>query len=297
VPGQVTPEIDGILGGKSASELSALEAEVKQKAIRHMAGAAEQHASGGQFWVHVLTAVGVYKAQARAKQLHDKILLLRLGQLQRAKVLLVEDAAASAASSIAAAEARVGTQAALAAEDEEGDATDAQWSSSGTASQQVPDGMAVAAAAAAGLGSTEQDGGEEEVVQVATPQQHAWQARFKPRKPRYFHRVKTGWAWNMYNRAHYDKETPPPKVVQGYKFTIFYPELINKFDTPSYHLEPADSPEFAIIRFHAGPPYQDVAFKIVNREWNVQPKHGFKSQFDKGVMQLWFQFKMDRYRR
>ena len=27
-----------------------------------------------------------------------------------------------------------------------------------------------------------------------------------------------------------------------------------------------------LLRFHAGPPYEDVAFKIVNREWNISHK-------------------------
>ncbi len=300
VPAAVAPDVEKILGNKSLQELLALEAEVKQRAVMHLGGAADvplsSAASGvggadGQFWVHALTAIGVYKAQARAKQLHDKILLLRLGQLRRAKAVLTAEGSAAASKSISAAQSRVGTQSSL-ADDEETPETPLSGNSAA-----VPDGMSVAAAAAAGLGDQEEAGGGDDCVEVATPQQHAWQARFKPRKPRFFHRVKTGWAWNKYNRAHYDKDTPPPKVVQGYKFTVFYPELINKFDTPTYHLEPADSPDFAIIRFHAGPPYQDIAFKIVNREWNVQPKQGFKCQFDKGVMQLWFQFKRDSYRR
>mgnify|MGYP001057617689 CR=1 FL=1 len=46
-------------------------------------------------------------------------------------------------------------------------------------------------------------------------------------KPRYFNRVKTGFEWNKYNQTHYDKENPPPKTVQGYKFNIFYPDLID----------------------------------------------------------------------
>ena len=301
VPATYAADIDRILGEKNLVDLLVLEAEVKQRAVTHLGGSAAAegghlagvtHGVDGQFWVHALTAIGVYKAQARAKQLHDKVLMLRLGQLQRAKAQLSAEAGASASKAITAAQRQVGTQSSL--QDDDDDAQSA-WASSGAAA--VPDGMSVAAAAAAGLGDAEEAAAGEEEVQVATPQQDAWQSRFKPRKPRFFHRVKTGWAWNKYNRAHYDKDTPPPKVVQGYKFTLFYPELINKFDTPTYHLQPADSPEFAIIRFHAGPPYQDVAFKIVNREWNVQPKQGFKCQFDKGVMQLWFQFKRDSYRR
>jgi len=31
-------------------------------------------------------------------------------------------------------------------------------------------------------------------------------------------------------------DNPPPKIVQGYKFNIFYPDLINKGSTPQYFL-------------------------------------------------------------
>eukprot|EP00596_Hydrurales_sp_CCMP1899_P002114 CAMPEP_0119042838 /NCGR_PEP_ID=MMETSP1177-20130426/16195_1 /TAXON_ID=2985 /ORGANISM="Ochromonas sp, Strain CCMP1899" /LENGTH=482 /DNA_ID=CAMNT_0007009875 /DNA_START=99 /DNA_END=1544 /DNA_ORIENTATION=- len=94
-----------------------------------------------------------------------------------------------------------------------------------------------------------------------------WQDKYRPRKPRYFNRVRTGWDWNKYNQTHYDFDNPPPKKIQGYKFTVFYPDLIDKTKTPKYFLEQADEKEFAILRFHAGPPYEDVAFKILNKEW------------------------------
>ncbi|XP_037932906.1 cactin-like [Teleopsis dalmanni] len=60
--------------------------------------------------------------------------------------------------------------------------------------------------------------------------------KYRPRKPRYFNRVHTGFEWNKYNQTHYDMDNPPPKIVQGYKFNIFYPDLINKAITPQYHL-------------------------------------------------------------
>ena len=72
---------------------------------------------------------------------------------------------------------------------------------------------------------------------------------------RYFNRVKTGFEWNKYNQTHYDYDNPPPRVVQGYKFNLFYPDLIDKSKTPTYHLEPSDTDETVILRFHAGPPY------------------------------------------
>jgi hypothetical protein len=46
---------------------------------------------------------------------------------------------------------------------------------------------------------------------------YLWQDKYRPRKPRYFNRVHTGYEWNKYNQTHYDQDNPPPKVVQGYK--------------------------------------------------------------------------------
>ncbi|XP_013097556.2 splicing factor Cactin [Stomoxys calcitrans] len=122
--------------------------------------------------------------------------------------------------------------------------------------------------------------------------------KYRPRKPRYFNRVHTGFEWNKYNQTHYDMDNPPPKIVQGYKFNIFYPDLIDKSKTPQYFLTQCeDNPDFAILRFRAGPPYEDIAFKIVHREWEFSYKRGFRCQFHNNIFQLWFHFKRYRYRR
>uniref|UniRef100_A0A3Q3KCB5 Splicing factor Cactin n=1 Tax=Monopterus albus TaxID=43700 RepID=A0A3Q3KCB5_MONAL len=127
---------------------------------------------------------------------------------------------------------------------------------------------------------------------------YLWADKYRPRKPRFFNRVHTGFEWNKYNQTHYDFDNPPPKIVQGYKFNIFYPDLIDKRSTPQYFLEPSpDNKDFGILRFHAGPPYEDIAFKIVNREWEYSHRHGFRCQFANGIFQLWFHFKRYRYRR
>ena len=42
---------------------------------------------------------------------------------------------------------------------------------------------------------------------------------------------------------------------------------------------------------------QDIAFKIVNREWEYSHRHGFRCQFQNNIFQLWFHFKRYRYRR
>lgn len=146
------------------------------------------------------------------------------------------------------------------------------------------------------FGNLEEDLGLANEVDLSAVS-YAWREKYRPRKPRYFNRVKTGYDWNKYNQTHYDHDNPPPKTVQGYKFNVFYPDLVDKTITPSWALEPVDTKGFCIIRFHAGPPYEDVAFKIINREWNRSRKRGFRSTFERGVLSLYFNFMSHWYRR
>ncbi|XP_065881299.1 splicing factor Cactin-like [Euphorbia lathyris] len=125
-----------------------------------------------------------------------------------------------------------------------------------------------------------------------------WHDKYRPRKPKYFNRVHTGYEWNKYNQTHYDHDNPPPKVVQGYKFNIFYPDLVDKIKAPTYTIErDGNSDETCIIRFHAGPPYEDIAFRIVNKEWEYSHKKGFKCTFERGILHVYFNFQRYRYRR
>ncbi|KAK1684669.1 hypothetical protein QYE76_045517 [Lolium multiflorum] len=96
------------------------------------------------------------------------------------------------------------------------------------------------------------------------------------RKPKYITRVRSGFEWNKYNRVHYDHDQPPPKIVKGYKFVVYYPDLAGT-KPPEYTVhQDGESDETCIIRFHAGPPYDDIAFRIVNKEWEYSRKAGFK---------------------
>ncbi|KAF4388087.1 splicing factor Cactin [Cannabis sativa] len=125
-----------------------------------------------------------------------------------------------------------------------------------------------------------------------------WHDKYRPRKPKYFNRVHTGYEWNKYNQTHYDHDNPPPKIVQGYKFNIFYPDLVDKTKAPNYTIEKdGNNSETCIIRFHAGPPYEDIAFRIVNKEWEYSHKKGFKCTFERGILHVYFNFKRYRYRR
>lgn len=145
------------------------------------------------------------------------------------------------------------------------------------------------------------DNNEEATFSCEAPvraQTFVWTDKYQPRKPRYFNRVHTGFEWNKYNQTHYDIDNPPPKVVQGYKFNIFYPDLIDKSKAPTFSKTPCeDDKDFCVIRFSAGPPYEDIAFRIVNREWNNSRQSGYRCQFINNILQLWFQFKRYRYRR
>ncbi|CAM0903398.1 unnamed protein product [Alopecurus aequalis] len=101
------------------------------------------------------------------------------------------------------------------------------------------------------------------------------------RKPKYITRVRSGFEWNKYNRVHYDHDHPPPKIVKGYKFVVYYPDLAGT-KPPEYTVhEDGESGETCIIRFHAGPPYEDIAFRIVNKEWEYSKKAGFKCTFER----------------
>ncbi|RPA80814.1 hypothetical protein BJ508DRAFT_362263 [Ascobolus immersus RN42] len=164
---------------------------------------------------------------------------------------------------------------------------------------------------ARGVGENEEIFTGEETLPPPTTGQPAWAQKYRPRKPRYFNRVQMGYEWNKYNQTHYDHDNPPPKVVQGYKFNIFYPDLIDKSKAPTYRIEreggrkrgqsfaPAGEEDTCLIRFIAGPPYEDVAFRIVDKEWDYSAKkeRGFRSSFDKGILQLHFQLKKVYYRK
>ena len=48
---------------------------------------------------------------------------------------------------------------------------------------------------------------------------------------------------------HYDHDNPPPKIVQGYKFNVFYPDLIDPSKTPEFEMNALpDNPDYAILK-------------------------------------------------
>jgi hypothetical protein len=61
--------------------------------------------------------------------------------------------------------------------------------------------------------------------------------------------------------------------------------------------DPNGSRDTCILVFSAGPPYEDIAFRIVNKEWETTHRRGFKCTYDRGILHLYFNFKRARYRR
>lgn len=124
-----------------------------------------------------------------------------------------------------------------------------------------------------------------------------WVDELRPRKPHFFNRVKLGYDWSKINQLHYNKDSPPPREVLGYRFNIFYPNLPAHNPVPQYEITVADNPEHCYITFKAGPPYEDVRFKILNRQWNMADRKTFKCVFDRGILHLYFDFEKAYYRR
>ena len=123
---------------------------------------------------------------------------------------------------------------------------------------------------------------------------------YRAKKPKYTNRVHTGYVWNKYNSTNYDHDNAPPKFVKGYKFDIFYPDLVDNSKVPTYTLEEdmdSNNGDTCIIRFRAGPPYGEIAFRIVNDDWDYSHKNGFKCTFEGGILRLYFNFKRYFYRR
>jgi hypothetical protein len=129
-------------------------------------------------------------------------------------------------------------------------------------------------------------------------QPRAWIDHLQPRKPKYYNRCKSGYLWTEYNRMHYTEDNPPPVQVLGYRFNLFYPDLIDHLKTPTYRLEPGKGgPNTLTLVFTASPPYEPVDFQIVNKEWETSHRLGFKCVFERGALQLYFNFKRDAVRR
>ncbi|KAI1809783.1 mid region of cactin-domain-containing protein [Poronia punctata] len=307
----VTSDVDKILGPKNLEQLEKLDTQIQAK-LR------SDEVMDTDYWEQLYKRLQVYKAKARLKQIYEEIQETRLNQLRDVDP---EKAAALAAGNLAESDAQKRHNAVPAAtfrpKPSMPPASDANNPPPGTARFAASNNEDFSQATKAlyerevarGVNEDEEIFAAEESVATTTKPQ--WADKYRPRKPRYFNRVQMGYEWNKYNQTHYDHDNPPPKVVHGYKFNIFYPDLIDKTKAPTFKiirehgrrkgesLAPAGQEDTCLIRFIAGPPYEDIAFRIVDREWDYSAKRdrGFRSSFDRGILQLHFQFKKIYYRK
>lgn len=335
----VAGDLDKILGPKTLKELQALEKQIKTK-LR------SNESIDVDYWESLLKRLAVHKARAQLRKVAKDVLGARMNELrqeqEQAAARLGEDimkqiseagpsiakvdvAALDPESSLRIAAA---DKALLVVRHDEligeirqererirkaGFIAEPSGGASASGAMALVDKGSGSAAyereVARGMGENEEVFAAEEVD--AATRRPAWADQYEPRKPRYFNRVQMGFEWNKYNQTHYDQDNPPPKVVQGYRFNIFYPDLIDVNKAPTYRIErengrrkgqtmaPAGENDTCVIRFIAGAPYQELAFRIVDREWDYSAKRdrGFKSSFDKGILQLHFQFKKIFYRK
>ncbi|GAB1309893.1 Splicing factor Cactin [Madurella fahalii] len=307
----VASDVDKILSPKTLEQLEALEKQIKAKLQSN-------EPIDTDYWGELLKSLLVYKAKAKLKNVCEaikdaRVQLLMARDPEKAKALEASGGFADTLSEPVPSAAKLGPRPAASA-------------TASQASNAPPPGTARFATAGnedfsqatKALYDREVARGVSEGEEIFTAEEAVpgmskplWADKYRPRKPRYFNRVLMGYEWNKYNQTHYDHDNPPPKVVQGYRFNIFYPDLIDKTKAPTFKIirehgrrkgesfAPAGKEDTCLIRFIAGPPYEDIAFRIVDREWDYSAKkeRGFKSSFDKGILQLHFQFKKIYYRK
>lgn len=266
-------DVEGLIQGKSNAELDRLQQDI-EKNLR------EGRSADRAYWEEVSQQISLARAKEHVTHTHNEVLAIIRPALREAR----HGPADSAESK------HIG-------DDEDGDVDGRNEREVGIRQALMDGGMDERAiSSSAELGKDEEKMGQTDELALPT-RTYAWQDKHRPRKPRYFNRVRTGFDWNKYNSTHYDKENPPPKTIQGYKFAVFYPDLIDNTVTPKFFVEASDHKDFAIIRFHAGPPYEDIAFRIVNKQWDKDRRAGFRSVFERGVLTLNFNFMRQWYRR
>ncbi|KAL1869466.1 hypothetical protein VTK73DRAFT_3081 [Phialemonium thermophilum] len=311
----VASDIDKILAPKTFEQLEALEKQIRAKLK-------STEPIDTDYWEELLKNLLVWKAKAQLKKIYESIISARVELLRKTNPQLAEKLEALSASTAPPAPKPPSTvsqpepkrDASVTSPSPPAETSSAPPGTERFAQTNAEDFTQATKAlyereVARGISENEEIFTDEAVVPSAT--KPAWADKYRPRKPRYFNRVQMGYEWNKYNQTHYDHDNPPPKVVQGYKFNIFYPDLIDKTKAPTFKIirehgrrrgesfAAAGEEDTCLIKFIAGPPYEDIAFRIVDREWDYSSKkeRGFKSSFDKGILQLHFQFKKIYYRK
>ncbi|RMD40353.1 hypothetical protein DV735_g4780, partial [Chaetothyriales sp. CBS 134920] len=262
-------DIDTLLKGKTVDQLNTLEGQVRGKLEGH-------EVVDTDYWGELLDRVGLWKARKATEAVWKEVVEKRIQQLKK----------------------------------ERAEATDDDLDA--YRNQILKQGFIPAPSASNNILAAHSSSTKGQTASLSTTTAQTALDKLIARGPLYFNRVALGYDWNKYNQTHYSADNPPPRVVQGYKFHIFYPDLPkHTTKAPTYKIiresgrrkgesrAAAGEEDMCIIRFSAGPPYEDIAFRIVDRDWDYSGKEGrgFKSVFQDGVLTLWFSFRKVYYRK
>jgi hypothetical protein len=272
----VGADIDRILANKTSDQLIALEHSINDKLD-------SRAPIDVDYWQQLLQSVKYKQAWARLAEMHKLIVKAAEEESQRKQVIFRNG------KRTAAEPAKRVTLDAVASSLKSGQSTELDFE---TAAQKL-----YRQEAASQLKEDEELFNVESIRAAKRPPK--WLPKFpsiKPVKPKFFNRVYVGVDWTAYNKAHYTSEDPPPKTIWGYRFNIFYPDLLDMTKTPTYRIErqlglksegPGYQEDMCFLRFTAGPPYDDVVFEVVDKDWDNSSRFGgFKSSFERGKLFL-----------
>lgn len=191
----VKVDMNQMLSSKTHDQLVELQEQVRAKL-----GSGEP--VDVEYWEGLLKSIIVWRAKAKLRDLHEVVISNRLEHLKRRQR---EDATRREALGLPSAEEEKAMREAEKRRRREADRTDdgALDLYEREAKRALDEDEAIF--------NNDEDLGQREA--------YDWEDRYRPRKPRYFNRVHTGYEWNKYNQTHYDTDNPPPKVVRGYKFS------------------------------------------------------------------------------
>lgn len=164
-------EIEKLFTGQSTHELIKMRTDVEEKIRKtaHTAAISGEGMGDENYWKTVLGQLGTHLAKIELSEMHNKMLVRQLEKLEEKR----EEIENEDANSDSQVNESVGKEV---LED---------------ASSNRP----------ADVGDLEEELGLTDEIDM-TRNTYAWQDKFRPRKPRYFHRVKSGYDWNSYNRTH-----------------------------------------------------------------------------------------------
>eukprot|EP01083_Nonionella_stella_P005875 16959_1 len=185
----IAKDIQSMFEGQSKSALKKMQEEVESKIKKCLMGGGKpvfDEKGGGvidlPYWQTVLDQLLIYLAKMELSDLHSKMLVCQLEKLEQKK----EDLEKKQNSGNTATSARGGENS---NENEKDDVDSAR------PKDVAPD-----------FGNLEEELGLTSEIDLGPGSYNL--EKYRPRKPRYFNRVKTGYDWNKYNQTHYDHDNP-----------------------------------------------------------------------------------------